>query len=88
MGNVFPTIIAGLSHRGGTTQDIYVFSLIEHTGVPRRPTPTECEELQGFPLNWTAGQSDTSRYKQIGNAATVNVVAWIGKAIMDLEKLV
>ena len=40
----------------------------------RRLTPIECERLQGFPDNWTAGISDTARYKCLGNAVTVNVV--------------
>ena len=44
----------------------------------RRLTPIECERLQGFPDNWTIG-SDTQRYKQCGNAVTVNVI----EAIME-----
>jgi len=44
----------------------------------RRLTPTECERLQGFPDGWTKGQSDTQRYKQMGNAVSVPVV----KAVM------
>ena len=44
----------------------------------RRFTPLECERLQGFPDGWTVG-SDTARYKQCGNAVTVNVV----EAVMD-----
>lgn len=40
----------------------------------RRLTPIECERLQGFPDNWTAGASDTQRYKCLGNAVTVNVI--------------
>ena len=40
----------------------------------RRLTPIECERLQGFPDNWTAGESDTQRYKMCGNAVTVNTV--------------
>lgn len=40
----------------------------------RRLTPIECERLQGFPDNWTAGVSDSQRYKCCGNAVTVNVV--------------
>jgi len=40
----------------------------------RRLTPVECERLQGFPDNWTAGESDTQRYKMCGNAVTTNVV--------------
>lgn len=47
----------------------------------RRLTPTECERLQGFPDNWTIG-SDTQRYKQCGNAVTVNVVETIMKGLM------
>jgi DNA (cytosine-5)-methyltransferase 1 len=40
----------------------------------RKLTPTECERLQGFPDGWTEGVSDTQRYRQLGNAVTVNVV--------------
>jgi DNA (cytosine-5)-methyltransferase 1 len=40
----------------------------------RRLTPVECERLQGFPDNWTSGESDTQRYKMCGNAVTTNVV--------------
>ncbi len=51
----------------------------------RRLTPTECERLQGFPDGWTAGQSDTQRYKQLGNAVCVNVAEWFGLRIMEVE---
>jgi DNA (cytosine-5)-methyltransferase 1 len=43
----------------------------------RRLTPMECERLQGFPDNWTEGQADSNRYKQMGNAVAVPVVSWI-----------
>jgi site-specific DNA-cytosine methylase len=43
----------------------------------RRLTPMECERLQGFPDNWTDGQADSNRYKQMGNAVAVPVVQWI-----------
>lgn len=49
----------------------------------RRLTPLECERLQGFPDNWTDGQSDTNRYKQTGNAVAVPVVEWIIQGICD-----
>ena len=49
----------------------------------RRLTPTECERLQGFPDGWTEGQSDTNRYKQMGNAVAVPVVEWIIQNICD-----
>lgn len=45
--------------------------------VVRRLTPIECERLQGFPDNWTDGQADSNRYKQMGNAVAVPVVQWI-----------
>ena len=56
---------------------------VDHIGavmsqsVVRRLTPTECERLQGFPDNWTDGQADSNRYKQMGNAVAVPVVQWI-----------
>lgn len=49
----------------------------------RRLTPKECERLQGFPDNWTAGNSDTQRYKQIGNAVTVPVIEYLLRALYD-----
>lgn len=52
--------------------------------VVRRLTPIECERLQGFPDNWTEGQSDTNRYKQMGNAVAVPVVEWIIQNICDI----
>ena len=51
----------------------------------RRLTPTECERLQGFEDGHTAGQADTHRYQQLGNAVCVNVAEWIGKRIMEVE---
>ena len=53
----------------------------------RRLTPTECERLQGFPDGWTEDQSDTQRYKQLGNAVSVPVVqAIIEKLKFELIK--
>lgn len=49
--------------------------------VVRRLTPTECERLQGFPDDWTDDQADSNRYKQMGNAVTVNVIRWIGERL-------
>ena len=57
----------------------YVFPL-NQTRV-RRLTPTECERLQGFPDDWTVNQAESHRYKQMGNAVTVNVIAWIGSRL-------
>ena len=52
----------------------------------RRLTPVECERLQGFPDNWTEGQADSHRYKQMGNAVTVPVVEWIVKRLKDIDE--
>lgn len=51
----------------------------------RRLTPVECERLQGFPDGHTEGQSDSARYRQLGNAVTVNVIEWLGKRIMKFS---
>ena len=55
-------------------------SMVATTQV-RRLTPVECERLQGFPDNWTEGQSDSTRYKQMGNAVAVPVVEWLIQGI-------
>ena len=61
----------------------------------RRLTPIECERLQGFPDNHTAfgnydGQvkpmSNTQRYKQCGNAVTVDVVQAVAEQCKPLFK--
>ena len=43
----------------------------------RRLTPIECERLQTLPDNYTAGVSNTQRYKMLGNGWTVDVIAHI-----------
>jgi len=53
--------------------------------VVRRLTPMECERLQGFPDNWTEGQTDGHRYKQMGNAVAVPVVEWIVQRLMEAQ---
>jgi DNA (cytosine-5)-methyltransferase 1 len=64
-----------------------------HTGTiwkdqtVRRLTPVECERLQGFPDDWTSGQADSNRYKQMGNAVAVPVVQWIvGRLVAQLDE--
>ena len=43
----------------------------------RRLTPIECERLQGLPDNYTDNIALTNRYKALGNAFNVDVVAHI-----------
>jgi DNA (cytosine-5)-methyltransferase 1 len=70
--------------QGDTTPTLTRGKDIPLVGV-RRLTPTECERLQGFPDGWTKSQSDSQRYKQMGNAVTVNVIEWIGKRIVEQD---
>jgi site-specific DNA-cytosine methylase len=43
----------------------------------RKLTPLECERLQTVPDDYTAGVSNTQRYKMLGNGWTVDVIAHI-----------
>ena len=43
----------------------------------RRLTPIECERLQTLPDDYTAGVSNSQRYKMLGNGWTVDVIAHI-----------
>lgn len=49
----------------------------------RKLTPIECERLQGLPDNYTDGISNTQRYKCLGNAFNVDIVAHIIKTIYE-----
>ncbi|MBQ3337183.1 MAG: DNA cytosine methyltransferase [Selenomonadaceae bacterium] len=51
--------------------------------IVRRLTPTECERLQGLPDGWTAGGSDTKRYKALGNGMAQPIADWILKRIVE-----
>ena len=70
-------------YKGVGNQYVQEGKLIMETTNVRRLTPVECERLQGFPDDWTAGQSDSNRYKQMGNAVAVPVVEWIVQGICD-----
>ena len=65
------------------TLDTGVNQAVVHKNTMRRLTPIECERLQGFPDNWTQGVSDSQRYKQMGNAVTVNVIQAIIESMID-----
>lgn len=54
-------------------------SLVNTPTTIRKLTPMECERLQGLPDNYTEGIPKTQRYKCIGNAFNVDVVAHILK---------
>ena len=48
----------------------------------RKLTLVECERLQTLPDNYTAGVSNTQRYKALGNGWTVDVIAHIFKGLL------
>jgi len=52
-------------------------SMVEVDSQIRKLSPVECERLQGLPDNYTEGVSNTQRYKSLGNAFNVDVVAHI-----------
>lgn len=54
-------------------KDNHVVNL--QTARIRKLTPVECERLQGLPDGYTEGVATTHRYKALGNAFNVDVVA-------------
>ena len=83
---ITPTITQHCS-RDGISNGVKV---IEPNYRIRRLTPIECERLQGFPDNHTSKgiydgevkeMSNTQRYKQCGNAVTVDVVQAIANKL-------
>lgn len=61
----------------------------------RKLLPIECERLMGFPDNWTRiawkGKPeeecpDAPRYRACGNSMCVNVMAWIGERIDEVNR--
>ena len=67
----------------------------ESTSVVRRLTPIECCRLQGFPDDWNSegidskgkrfSMADAPRYRQLGNAVTVNVAHWIANNLLNAQ---
>lgn len=66
---------------GGAKTCLYKVDLPDGDYIIRKLTPVECERLQTLPDGWTAGVSNTQRYKAIGNGWTVDVIAHILKQI-------
>ena len=86
-----PTEIARSLTPTWSNQDTIIVDQL--TGLLRRFTPTECERIQGFSDDWSkmginekgreVQTSDFQRYRQMGNAVTVNVVKAISWFIRD-----
>ena len=66
---------------GGAKTRLYKVDLPDGDYIVRKLTPAEGERLQTLPDGWTAGVSNTQRYKALGNGWTVDVIAHIFKQI-------
>lgn len=53
--------------------------------VVRRLTELECERLQGYPDEWTAGQYGTTRYKELGNSVAVPMFEWVARRLVSAD---
>ena len=73
MENKTPTLSANLWQHNNLLQEWYRV---------RRLTPIECERLQTLPDNYTAGVSNTQRYKMLWNGRTVDVIAHIFREML------
>lgn len=58
-------------------------SMVDIGSCIRKLHPIECERLQGLPDNYTEGISNTQRYKCLGNAFNVDVIAHILSFLKD-----
>lgn len=67
----------------GAKTGLYKIDLPDGDYIIRKLTPIEAERLQTLPDNYTAGISNTQRYKCIGNGWTVDVIAHIFKHLKD-----
>ena len=74
MENKTPTLSANLWQHNNLLQEWYRV---------RRLTPIECERLQTLPDDYTAGVSNSQRYKMLGNGWTVDVIAHIFREMFN-----
>lgn len=59
--------------------------IVEVNGRKRFLTPIECERLNSFPDNWTAGMSERMRYFCMGNALVVDLITKMGQTIIEID---
>ncbi len=62
---------------GGAKTGLYKIDLPDGDYIIRKLYPIEAERCQTLPDDYTAGISDTQRYKCIGNGWTVDVISYI-----------
>jgi DNA (cytosine-5)-methyltransferase 1 len=84
-GEFTTNAIAGaLSTGGGKPGQGY--PCISDGVIVRRLTPLEYERLQGYPDDWTEGQSDAARYRELGNSLAVPVMEWIARRLIAVDE--
>lgn len=71
-----------LTSEGSTNRSTHI---VEVNGRKRFLTPIECERLNGFPDDWTAGMTDRMRYFCMGNALVVGLIEVMGNRIAEIE---
>ena len=71
---------------GGAKTGLYKIDLPDGDYIVRKLTPVECERLQTLPDDYTAGVSNTQRYKALGNGWTVDVIAHIFDSLEAVKK--
>ncbi len=69
----------------GAKTGLYKIDLPDGDYIIRKLTPVEAERLQTLPDNYTAGISNTQRYKCIGNAWTIDIIAHILKKLEEFS---
>lgn len=70
----------------GAKTGLYKIDLPDGDYYVRKLTPIECERLQTLPDNYSAGVSNTQRYKAIGNGWTVDVIAHIFRELKRTQE--
>lgn len=80
--------------KGGQRDKVYEITFEDGTKIidsvlsyVRNLTPTECERLQTLPDGYTAGASNSQRYKAIGNGWTAEMIIYLlSAALKDIPK--
>ena len=75
-----------LQEKAGALNCMHDQQIILAETTVRRLTPTECERLQGLPDDYTAGGSDTARYKALGNGMAQPCADYVIRRIVEATR--